>query len=99
MLGPQNSKDLHAVLTSDMKIEKLTPLADTVNVSLKHSDWEPKALVPAEMMEALVLTLTEATGLPQVRVVMNGDDSFLDSEQRSYDRPVTRPAYVNTLSR
>ncbi|WP_239615163.1 GerMN domain-containing protein [Cohnella mopanensis] len=99
ILGPQNTKSLHAVLTSDMSIEKLSQLADTVNVSLKHTNWEPKSLVPSEMMEALVLTLTEATGLPQVRVVMNGDDSFVDSDQRSYDRPVTRPAYVNSLSR
>lgn len=99
ILGPQNTKSLHAVLTSDMTIEKLSQLADTVNVSLKHSEWEPVTPVPSEMMEALVLTLTEATGAPQVRVIMNGNDSFVDSDQRSYDRPVTRPTYVNTLSR
>ncbi|RED64070.1 GerMN domain-containing protein [Cohnella lupini] len=98
ILGPSNSPSLHAVLTSDMTIEKLTRMADTVNVALQDSDWMPETPVPSEMMDALVLTLTEAAGVPQVQVVMNGDDALIDSEQRSYERPVTRPAYVNTLS-
>ncbi len=99
ILGPHNSKYLKAVLTSDMTIEKLTQMADTVNVSLRDEDWAPKSPVPSEMMEALVLTLTEATGVPQVRVVMNGDDSLIDSDERSYDHPVTRPTNVNAYSR
>jgi germination protein M len=99
ILGPQNSKSLKPVLTSDMTIEKLTQMADTVNVSLRAADWMPKSPVPSEMMDALVLTLTEATGAPQVRVVMNGDDSLVDSDNRTYDHPVTRPTIVNALSR
>ncbi|TFE30657.1 GerMN domain-containing protein [Cohnella luojiensis] len=99
ILGPQKTSSLKAVLTNDMSIEKLSQMADTVNVSLQDSDWVPKSPVPSEMMEALVLTLTEATGVPQVQVVMNGDDSLVDSDNRAYDRPVTRQAYVNTLSR
>ncbi|BBI32434.1 GerMN domain-containing protein [Cohnella abietis] len=97
--GPQNTKALNPVLTSDMTIEKLSQMADTVNVSLNDAGWMPKSPIPSEMMEALVLTLTEVTGAPQVRVVMNGDDSLVDSDQRSYASPVTRPTNVNTLSR
>jgi len=97
--GPQDKKSLQAVLTPGLSVEKLVRLADTVNVSLKDADGMPKSEVPSSMMEALVLTLTEAAGLPQVSVVMNGDDSFLDSDRRPYDRPVTRPAYVNPLPR
>jgi germination protein M len=99
ILGPQNTKVLNPVLTSDMTIEKLSQMADTVNVSLQDAGWMPKSPVPSEMMEALVLTLTEATGAPQVQVVMNGDDSLVDSDDRSYDHPVTRPTSINTLSR
>lgn len=99
ILGPQNLKTLNRVLTSDMTIEQLSRMADTVNVSLRDADWTPKSPVPAEMMEAIVLTLTEATGAPQVRVVMNGDDSLMDSDERTYDHPVTRPTNVNALSR
>ncbi|MFC4600444.1 GerMN domain-containing protein [Cohnella hongkongensis] len=97
--GPQDTKSLRAVMAPDMSIEKLVRMADTVNVNLKDSSGMPKSEVPSSMMEALVLTLTEAADLPQVRVVMNGDDSFLDSDNRTYDRPVTRPLYINSLSR
>jgi germination protein M len=95
--GPSDAKKLEPVLKSAMTIEQLNQLADTVNVSLKDDSWQPNANVPAEMMEALVLTLTEATGAPQVRVVMNGDDSFLDSKDRPYVQPVIRPTVVNAL--
>ncbi|WP_256756710.1 GerMN domain-containing protein [Cohnella sp. WQ 127256] len=98
IIGPKKGA-LKAVLTTDMTIEKVSQMADTINVSLQDSDWMPKSPVPSEMMEAIVLTLTEATGAPQVQVMMNGNDSLVDSDQRTYDRPVTRPAYVNTLSR
>ncbi|MFC5468361.1 GerMN domain-containing protein [Cohnella suwonensis] len=97
--GPLPKTSLKAVLTSDLSIEKLSQLADTVDVSLKSDDWSPQSPVPAEMMEALVLTLTEATGAPQVLVAMNGDDALVDSDNKSYDHPVTRPAYANALSR
>lgn len=97
--GPRDTKAFKSALDSDVAIEKLGRLADTVNVALQDEGWAPRTPVSAEMMEALVLTLTEATGAPQVSVVMNGDDTFLDSEQRSYVQPVTRPAYVNALQR
>ncbi|MFC5402129.1 GerMN domain-containing protein [Cohnella soli] len=97
--GPLPSTPLKAVLTSDLSIEKLTKLADTVDVSLKSEEWAPKSPVPSEMMDALVLTLTEATGAPQVLVAMNGDDALVDSDNNTYDHPVTRPTYVNALSR
>jgi germination protein M len=97
IFGPQNLRTLKAVMTSDMTIEMLTQLADTVNVSLQNSDWTPNSPVPAEMMKALVLTLTEVTGVPQVRVVMNGDDSLVDSDQQSYEYPVTRPISINSV--
>lgn len=95
--GPTDQKALQPVLKSAMTIEQLNRLADTVNVSLKDDAWQPNSDVPAEMMEALVLTMTEATGAPLVRVVMNGDDSFLDSKDRPYDQPVVRPTAVNAL--
>jgi germination protein M len=99
ILGPQNAIGLKPVLTSDMSIEQLNQMADTVNVSLRDVDWVPKSPVPAQMMEAIVLTLTEATDLPQVRVVMNGDDALVDSNNTSYEYPVTRPLNVNPLSK
>ncbi|MBO9598260.1 MAG: GerMN domain-containing protein [Cohnella sp.] len=95
--GPSDKTALQPVFQTAMTIEQLSLLADTVNVSLKDQDLKTKSEVPADMMEALVLTMSEATGAPQVRVVMNGDDSFLDSKDRPYDQPVLRPSIVNSL--
>lgn len=97
--GPSHTKTLQPVFKSAMTIEQLSLLADTVNVSLKDGELKTNADVPADMMEALVLTMSEVTGAPQVRVVMNGDDSFLDSKDRTYDQPVLRPSIVNALKR
>ncbi len=95
--GPADAKALKPVLAPDMTIEQIGLLADTVNVNLKDAGLKKDAEVPAASMEALVLTLTEATGAPQVRVVMNGNDSFLDAKDRPYDQPVVRPTVVNAL--
>jgi len=95
--GPSDTAKLQPVFKTAMTIEQLSLLADTVNVSLKDEELKTNADVPAEMMEALVLTMSEVTGAPQVRVVMNGDDSFLDSKDRPYDQPVLRPSVVNAL--
>lgn len=98
--GPLDTETLQPVLASDkISVEQLSQLEDTVHVSLKDSEWQEQSPVPAEMMEALVLTMTEVTGAPQVRVVMNGNDSLMDSDQRSYAQPVTRPTAINALKR
>lgn len=95
--GPSDTKALKPVMSAEMTIEQLNQLADTVNVSLRDDAYKTSADVSADMLEALVLTMTETTGAPQVRVVMNGDDSFLDSKDRPYDQPVVRPTAINAL--
>jgi germination protein M len=98
--GPLDTKSLKTVLTSDkISVEQLSQHENTVNVSLIDSDWEAESPVPAEMMEAMVLTMTEVTGAPQVQVMMNGSNSFLDSDQRSYAEPVSRPTAINAVKR
>lgn len=96
--GPQDMKKLYPVLASDIVVDKLSQDNDeTLNVSLKEADWTPQSTVSAEMMNALILTMTETTGAPQVKVAMNGDSSFLDSDSNAYDKPVTRPIDINAV--
>lgn len=99
ILGPQDLTSLTPVLTQGLAIEQLSHMADTINVSLRDDNQTVDTPVSAEMMDALVLTLTEATGEPQVRVIMNGDDSLVDSDNRSFENPVTRPTSINALQR
>ncbi|WEK55315.1 MAG: GerMN domain-containing protein [Candidatus Cohnella colombiensis] len=95
--GPSQKGMLHASLPSDITIEKLSQLADTVEVSLRDDALLPNVDMSSNMLEALVLTMTEATGAPLVRVVMNGNESFTDTDAKTYDQPVTRPVYINQL--
>ncbi|KIL36784.1 hypothetical protein SD71_05965 [Cohnella kolymensis] len=98
--GPLDTTNLQPVLTSDkVSVEQLSQLENTVKVSLNDSEWTEQKPLPADMMEALVLTMTEVTGAPQVRLVMNGSDSLIDSDQRSYSQPVSRPTAINALKR
>jgi germination protein M len=96
--GPADTKALQPVLPAEMTVEKLSRLADTVDVSLRDDGWKSGTPVPAAMMQALVLTMTETTGVPQVRVAMNGDNALVDSNDETYDQPVTRPTGINALS-
>ncbi|TJY41478.1 hypothetical protein E5161_13835 [Cohnella pontilimi] len=97
--GPQDNQGLHAVLPPGITVEKHSQKDDTVNVALREEGWSLDTAVPSEMTEALVLTVTEMTGAPQVKLAMNGSDSFVDTERRSYAQPVTRPVTVNVLKR
>jgi germination protein M len=97
--GPSPNASLLAVLPAEASVDELTQTADTVRVALRDPQWKPEDAVPSRMMEALVLTLTESAGAPQVKVTLNGADSFEDSDRRTYDKPVTRPASVNRLER
>lgn len=95
MRGPADPDVLGDVWMSGFELEDLSLRADTVNVALRSKDWTPGEALPAVMLEALVLTMTEAAGAPQVKVAVNGSDTFTDTANRAYDRPVHRPAAVN----
>lgn len=97
--GPSETSPLQDDLLPGFTIDSLTPSADTLNVSLRNPEWMPDQAVPSDMMEEIVLTMTEAAGVPKVKVALNGTDTFTDTQQRSYDRPVTRPVAVNALER
>lgn len=97
--GPIDKTALQPVLVPGISVDQLTPSAHAVQISLLDEGWTPAEPVSSAMMEALVLTMTEAANAPAVKVAINGSDTFLDSDQRTYDRPVNRPVAVNVLAR
>jgi germination protein M len=97
--GPGDTVSLQNDALPGIAVGELSQAEDTVNVSLNKPEWTPDQTLPSSMMDELVLTITEAAGVPKVKVAVNGDDSFLDSNLQAYDRPVTRPAVVNALKR
>jgi len=96
MDGPADTAALARVWTNDFAIEDLEVRADTVNVSLRGKGWTRDQPLPAEMLDSLVLTATEAAGAPRVKIAVNGNETFVDTENRAYQLPVNRPAAVNT---
>lgn len=97
--GPQDDKQLEPVLTEGVTIKNVSQTEDTVSASLMDPSWEPEMTIPSETMEALILTLTDSSGDVKASITINGTADFTDTDNRSYDKPVDRPTYINALSR
>ncbi|SFB39843.1 germination protein M [Cohnella sp. OV330] len=96
--GPQDTKGLEAVMLANTKVEELALKSDTVQVKLQEQDWAAGMTMPTEMMEGLVLTLTEATGAPKVAVAVNGSTKLTGADSETYEQPVERPAQINAYT-
>lgn len=96
--GPMDDRKLQPVFAPGVSVERVVPTSEAMNVELKDPSWEPEMTVPSETIEALVLTLTEETGIPKARIILNGESSFKDSDNRTYADPVERPAFINALA-
>ncbi|SFE23366.1 germination protein M [Paenibacillus catalpae] len=94
--GPLNAKNLTAVLTNDVEVTSIDQKDDTVTVDLKDQAFEQGLPAPAEMLEAIVLSVTENTGASKVQITLNGQ-AVTDENNVSYSEPVSRPHHVNAI--
>ncbi|GLX69568.1 GerMN domain-containing protein [Paenibacillus glycanilyticus] len=94
--GPLKAKDLTAVLTNDVEVTSINQKEDTVTVDLKDQAFEEGLPAPAEMLEAIVLSITENTGAAQVQITLNGQN-VTDENNVDYSKPVSRPHHVNAI--
>ncbi|HUC92674.1 MAG TPA: GerMN domain-containing protein [Paenibacillus sp.] len=94
--GP-GEKELVGVMTSDVEVASLKVEGDIATVDMELADFEEGQAAPAEMLQAVVLSVTENTGASKVRIRINGSSKVTDTDNRSYGEPVTRPDYVNAL--
>jgi germination protein M len=94
--GPLNTKDLISVLTNDVEVTNIKQQDDTVMVDLKDQAYEEGLPAPAEMLEAIVLSVTENTGADKVQITLNGQ-KVTDENNVSYSEPVSRPHHVNAI--
>jgi len=95
--GPLNSNVLKPVVASNITVDKLAVSSDLLSVSLKDASWEPEMLVPAETVQAMVLTLTEVSGDSKIKLAINGSDSFTDTNETTYAEPIDRPIAINAV--
>lgn len=95
--GPGPFSKLHAVMTEDIEVSGLDIADGVVTVDLKDEMFSAEQKLPSEMLQAVVLSLTENTGAKQVQIQFNGSSDLKDTDNRSYSEPVDRPTHVNGL--
>ncbi|WP_020615912.1 GerMN domain-containing protein [Paenibacillus daejeonensis] len=95
--GPGPFSKLHAVITEDIEVNELGIAGEVVTVDLKDELYKDDQKLPSEMLQAVVLSLTENTGAKQVKIQFNGTSNVKDTDNRSYNEPVNRPEHVNAL--
>ncbi|MUT64487.1 GerMN domain-containing protein [Paenibacillus sp. NEAU-GSW1] len=95
--GPLNKKELTAVITTDVLVSKVEVKDGIITVDLEDQLYEEGQPAPQEMLEALVLSITESTGASQVQILLNGQSNIIDENNNEYNKPVSRPHHVNAI--
>ncbi|MGV3464052.1 MAG: GerMN domain-containing protein, partial [Heyndrickxia sp.] len=98
--GPKNSNLLTA-FNSDVQLLS-DPKVDNGSVTLNFneeiiSSFESKQ-ISEEVLNPLVLSLTELPDIQKVSIEVNGSTKLVDEQGKSLSKPVTRPEKVNTGS-
>lgn len=95
--GPLNKKELISVITPDVEVKSIEQKDSVVTIDLLDEGYQAGVRMPSEMMEAIVLSLTENTGATAVQIMFNGETSVIDDSNKSYSEPVGRPHHVNAI--
>lgn len=85
------------VSTPDVVVKSIEKGADVVSIALEDSAYVEGQKMPAELLEALVLSLTENTGIGKVQISINGSSNIMDTNNVDYSKPVSRPEVVNAI--
>ncbi|WP_223070376.1 GerMN domain-containing protein [Paenibacillus caui] len=97
--GPIQGDGLEQVLTETASVKSVESSKDgIVNVALNDDMFESGERIPAQMLQAVVLTVTENSKGSKVRITFNDNRNVVDSDNRQYSDPVTRPEKINDLS-
>lgn len=96
--GPASRNGLEKVLTSNTTVESVETSKDgVVTVELKDDMFEAGEKPPAQMLQSLVLTITENAKNVKVRLGLNGQHDVVGTDNQSYSEPVARPDVVNDI--
>lgn len=99
--GPKLTSELYTLFMPDVALVEEPMIEDGV-VTLNFNEniygsYEQK-LVTKQVLESLVLSLTEQEGIEAVSIQVNGETDLVNWEGESIAEPVTRPKHVNTGS-
>ena len=96
--GPKEGSQLISSLIRTTKLLGVEQKKDTLVVNLSDDilTFDSKKEANPEVLDSLVLSLTENTGVKQVQVLVEGKP-LAQSGAQKYDQPVSRPAAINTF--
>ncbi|WP_054028594.1 GerMN domain-containing protein [Bacillus sp. FJAT-28004] len=95
--GPLNKKELTSVILPDVQVKNVVQEGDVVTVDLQDEAYQKGQKLPSEMLQALVLSVTENTDAATVQIKLNGETNVVDDANNSYSEPVGRPHHVNAM--
>ncbi|RXZ84636.1 hypothetical protein EBB07_01050 [Paenibacillaceae bacterium] len=95
--GPTPFSDLNSVMTQDIVVDAVTVQEGTATVDLTDASHQDGQQTPAELVQAVILSVTENTGADKVLIRLNGKADVTDTNNQSYSEPVARPEDVNAL--
>ncbi|MGM7720927.1 GerMN domain-containing protein [Metabacillus sp. Hm71] len=101
--GPSPSTGLISGFQNDVELLSAPKYEDgkvtlDFNESIYGSFDEEQKIISSEVLQSLVLTLTEQEGVESVAVTVNGKAELVRENGEKLTEPVTRPAKVNTGS-
>ena len=76
--GPLNKKELTSVILPDVQVKNIVQEGDVVTVDLQDEAYQEGQKLPTEMLQALVLSVTENTGAATVQIKLNGEANVVD---------------------
>ncbi|OBZ12396.1 GerMN domain-containing protein [Bacillus sp. FJAT-26390] len=97
ILGPLNKKELISVIVPDVQVKNVVQEGDVVTVDLQDEAYKDGEKLPTEMLQALVLSVTENSKATTVQIKVNGESNVVDMADQSYSQPVGRPHHVNAI--
>ncbi|RFU71534.1 sporulation protein [Peribacillus saganii] len=100
--GPSYASSLENLFMPDVKLVDEPKVADgKVTLNFNESitgSFKEKNKVSNQVLDALVLSLTEQTGIESVEIKVNGRAELVNEEGKPLSEPVMRPEKVNTGS-
>lgn len=95
--GPLDEKQLISNMMPETEVIDIELQDETVMVNLNDKVLGPDQKVPSEMLQSIVLSLTEISGAKQVQIQVDGKSGVTGSDNSDYSQPVSRPVHPNMM--
>lgn len=99
--GPKLNSELYTLFMPDVELVEEPTIKDgvvTLNFNENLYGSYDQKLVTKQVLDTLVLSLTEHKGIEAVSIQVNGEADVVNWEGETLAEPVTRPKHVNTGS-